>query len=56
MKKGNQGKFKAQTKTILNYEWKQAWNNIKLGIPIGLVIGAICVLIGFYIGKVCLNI
>jgi hypothetical protein len=47
-KKGN---YAPQTKTILGWERKQAWKNIKKGIPLGIVIGAVAVLFGFFIGK-----
>lgn len=44
MKKGNEGKYKAQKKTILNVELKQKLTNIAWGfIPatVGIIIGFI---------------
>ena len=37
MKKGNEGKYKAQTETIKKVERKQAINRLSLGIILGSV-------------------
>jgi hypothetical protein len=45
-----QKNYKKQTRNILRWERKQAWGNILKGIPLGIIIGSVAVLAGFFIG------
>jgi hypothetical protein len=52
MKKGNKGKYKAQTKTILAYERKDDLHNISIGFAIGVA----TVLVGLVAGLILISL